>query len=168
MGEADPFAVALAGALVGGCVGGLISFLIQRWRYNIDRWTILTDELRKEIVNVSDLSSEFWLKTRNNSNNREMMLMELRIKGCMARIDALKIPFEDWCARGPLIRFKNAHGEFVDAVTGGQFTAVRRDANAEAALKVQIAAADLIGAMRDALDESFGVRAWIDRKTRKD
>ena len=90
----DPFYVALAGALVGGCLSGLLSFLVQRWRYNIDRWTVVTDELCKEVVAIGDLSAEFWLSKRNANNKDEMAFKEMRIKGSIARIDALKAPLK--------------------------------------------------------------------------
>lgn len=167
MGEAESFYVALVGALVGGCIGGLMSFLVQRWQYNINRRALVTDELCKEVIALADLSSEFWLKGRSVNNKQEMALMELRIKGGMARIDALKEPFEDWCPRGALVKVIQAHGDFADSVTGGQFTATKRVGDPDAAFNVQQAAADLTSAIRYALNDGFGIRAWFDRTFRK-
>ena len=96
-----------------------------------------------------------------------MALKEMRIKGSMARIDALKAPFEDWCPREALVKFMQAHGELADAVTGGQFTAIKREGSAEGAFKVQLVAAELIATVRYSLRHGFGFRAEIDRKFRK-
>ena len=163
----DPFQVAFVGALTGGCLGGLMSFAVQRWRYNIDRWTAITDELCKEVVSVADMSSEFWLQARNATNKDAMALRELRIKGHLARVEALKSPFEDWCPRGAAIKFMNAHGELVDAVSGGSFTAPKRSADYQAAFRVQQAAAEVVGVVRYSLREGVGISAALDRVSRK-
>lgn len=144
-------------------MGGVLNFQIQRWRYGIDRWTVITDELCEEIVSLADLSAEFWLKKRTAKNAEEMALLQVRIQGSVARIDALKEPFEDWCPKGALRRFMPRHGELVDAATGGQFTSREREADTQAALKVQTAAAELVGVIRNSLKQGIGFRARLDR-----
>lgn len=167
MGVPDPFTLALVSAAIGGSIGGLMSFLVQRWKYNIDRWTAITDELCREIVHLGDIASEFWLLERTPANNVELSLKQLKVRGSMARIDALKAPFEDWCTRGGLKRFASAHGDFIDIVSGGEFTAATRGSSPETAFRIQQAAADTVAAVRYSLRDGLGISAARDRLFRK-
>lgn len=167
VGVQNAFEVALFGALAGGSIAGFFGFSIQRWRYKIDRWTVMTDEYCREIINVADIASEFWLKSRNNGNKDEMAFREIRIKGGLARLDALRTPFDGWWTHSAYKKLMDAHGEFIDATTGGDFTAMKREAQPETSFRVQQAAAEVVLVARNALKDGDGWAAWWERRSRK-
>lgn len=149
----------------GAASGGLLTFFVQRWKYGIDRWTLISDELVKEIKELSDLSSEFWLSPRDGS--KDMKLSEVRIKGGLARLDALKLPIEDWCVRSDVKKFTDAYSHLANSISGGKFTSNKRTADEERAFQVQQASADLIGTIREVLRNGVTWRAFAERSITK-
>ena len=137
--------------------------IAQRWKYGVDRWTSSADELSTEVIALADLASEFWLDARDKTNTSSMDLKELRLRGGLYRLDALKLPLEEWCRKAELVGLLEAYGEFVDAVSGGKFDAKKRLADPARALEIQAVAADLVSSVRGVLRHGVTWKAAIKR-----
>jgi hypothetical protein len=148
--------------MAGGAVGGLLGFVAHRWRFSADRWSDAADELRKDIVELADRASAFWLTDR--SPNPELAIEEVRIRGAIERLNALVLPYQDWCSASDAVAFATEYAAFVDAISGGAFTSKRRKVDAERAFRIQAAAADLVVRIRNSLRTGITFRSAVERR----
>jgi hypothetical protein len=154
------FSVAMMGAIVGALVGGAISLGVQRWRYSVDQWSSRTTEFCADIVKLADVASEFWLKERKKD---ELAAELIRVRGGIARLEALQVPFQYWCNRDHAITLEKRVGRFVSAISGGDFMKPVRKADLDRAMEVQATAAALISHLHDCRAAASSIRASVAR-----
>ena len=151
-------------AMMGALVGGFISLLVQRWRYSVDQWSSRTTEFCADIVKLADAASEFWLKDRKKD---ELAAELIRVRGGIARLEALQVPFQRWCTRDDAITLEKRVGKFVSAISGGDFMKPIRKADLDRAMEVQATAADMISHLHECRAASSSIRATIARMAQR-
>jgi len=157
-------------ALLGAVTGGGISFLVQRWRFDVDRWQKRIDAFCKDVTETADLGTEFWLTPGRGHDktdaNADLRLVKLR--GRIERLETQRTAYVDWCCGKYTGEDVNdCFGAFHEEMTGGAFTDRDRMPDGDRSFSIQSQAADLISAITRAFEEEVGFIRSTRRYIRK-
>ncbi|WP_026381585.1 hypothetical protein [Afifella pfennigii] len=135
--------------LVGALIVAVANYLVQRWRYRIDRLSAAIDHLCGEINEVADLATSYWLLDAGQNDQRaQARAIEPRLIGKQMRLDQL---FNALTVVDPKFSASAAEEllpEFYDKISGGEFLGSHRAPGLTRAKEVQHIAAELNGALR--------------------
>jgi hypothetical protein len=141
-----------AAGLTGAVLVALANYLVQRWRYRLDRIATSVDHLCEEINQVADLSTDYWLLDASQANEQKQAVsLEPRLVGGQIRLQSLILALGDLDRKLVLIRTEMLLVDFYEALTGGDFKVVRRATSPDRAQLVQSLAAQINGELRHAV-----------------
>ena len=139
-------------SIVAACIVSLANFLVQRWRYRIDRLSVAADHICTEINLAADLSTEYWLIDRSDPEVVKTSLrLEPQIIGRQTRIQAVFLALVRLDSKFIFDKAENRLAELFDAMTGDTFQVSGSPPNPERAMKVQAVAARLNGLFRESV-----------------
>jgi hypothetical protein len=148
-----------AAGLTGAILVAAANYLVQRWRYRLDRIAISVDHLCEEVNGVADLSTDYWLLDASQvDQQKEAVKLEPRLVGGQIRLQSLILALGDLDRKLVLIRTEMLLVEFYEALTGGDFKVVKRATSPDRAQLVQSLAAQINGELRHAV--SIRTRHW--------
>ena len=139
--------------IIGACIVAIANYLVQRWRYQLDRLASAVDNLCKEINETSNLATDYWLlETIDDlSSFNKAQQFEPQIVGRQMRIQQLIVALSLQDRRLHLTHVHASLAEFYDALSGGQFRVRQRDSDFGRAQLAQSQAAQLNGELMAAL-----------------
>jgi hypothetical protein len=141
-----------AAGLVGALLVAIANYAIQRWRYRLDRISASVDHFCEEINDVADLSTQYWLLDASQTANQEKAaLAEPQLVGRQMRLQSLALALAELDHKLVLTRTDILLLEFFDALTGGSFKVNARKPSPDHAQTVQALAAQINGALREAV-----------------
>lgn len=148
-----------AAGLTGAVLVAFANYLVQRWRYRLDRISNSVDHLCEEINDVADLSTQYWLLDASEAaQQKEAATIEPRLVGGQVRLQSLILALGDLDRKLVLTRTEILLVDFYEALTGGDFKVLRRAASPGRAQLVQSLAAQINGELRHAV--SIRSRRW--------
>lgn len=141
-----------AAGLTGAILVAIANYLVQRWRYRLDRVSNSVDHLCEEINEVADLSTQYWLLDASQADQqKEAAGIEPRLVGGQMRLQSLILALGDLDRTLVLRRTEMLMVDFYEALTGGDFKVSKRAASADRAQLVQSLAAQINGELRHAV-----------------
>jgi hypothetical protein len=139
-------------AVVGATIVAVANFMVQRWRYRLDRLGTAVDKLCEEIRLAADLAAGYWLldatqiRERVEARKLEPMLIGRQL---LLQESLLALAFQD--PKFDILPMQPTMVSLYDAMTGGDFTVAARGSDAARARSAQAIAAHLNGQLRQAL-----------------
>lgn len=141
-----------AAGLTGAIFVAIANYLIQRWRYRLDRIANSVDHLCDEINDLADLSTQYWLLDASQADQqREAASLEPRLVGGQIRLQSLILALGDLDRKLVLTRTEMLLVDFYEALTGGDFKVSKRAASPDRAQLAQSLAAQINGELRHAI-----------------
>ncbi len=123
----------------------IANYLVQRWRYSVDRLASLTDHFCKEVNSAADLATEYWLLNPVDPTVQlRCTKMEAELIGRQLRLQHLYLAL----AAAPGVNAEHASKHMLDlndVMTGGNFSVPGRAIDATRAKQVQALAAQING-----------------------
>ena len=120
------------------------NYLVQRWRYNIDRLGASIEYLCTQINEAADTATSYWVLDKAKPDEASQATkLEAILIGRQSRIQELLVALSDQDER---LRLGDAGDRLVDlfdAMTGGNFYGVGRPPDFGAAQRAQTRAAEL-------------------------
>ncbi|WP_316181882.1 MULTISPECIES: hypothetical protein [unclassified Bradyrhizobium] len=150
-----------AAGLSGALLVAIANYLVQRWRYRLDRLSNSVDHFCQEINDVADLSSMYWLldlSKPSDHSEANAQTIETQLVGRQVRLQSLILAIAAFDRRIILTRTEILLIDFFEAITGGDFKVSKRVASAERAQQAQSIAAQINGELRHAF--SLRSRLW--------
>lgn len=140
-------------AVLGALIVAVANFLVQKWRYHLDRLSAAVDNLCHEVNNAGDIATRYWLlnSLTNPQDLAEIKRLEPQLLGCQMLIQQLILAIRLQDRRMHLTAVETALVDFYDALTGGQFRSKVRSDDPDRALRVKLVAAEFNGELRAAL-----------------
>src|SRR5438309_788599 len=118
--------------IAGACVVAFANYLVQRWRYRIDRLSTAVDHLCVEINDAADRATSYWLlDTTQNDQRRGAESLEPQLVGRQMRIVELLAAVSQLDARISLDETDEIVVDFYDKLTGANFQVKGRGSNFE-------------------------------------
>lgn len=149
-----------AAGLSGAVLVAFVNYLVQRWRYRLDRISNSVDHFCEQINAVADLSTTYWLlDASQESQQREAHKIEPQLIGRQVRLSSLILALGELDRKLVLTRTSMLLVDFYEALTGGDFKVSRRSPSAERAQSVQSLAAQINGEIRHAV--SIRSQLWL-------
>jgi|APCry1669190731_1035312.scaffolds.fasta_scaffold46099_2 hypothetical protein len=137
----------LLSGLVGALIGASVTGGFQIWKFRRDELTARCDELCRAISHVATLASQYW--ATKFDDHTKARIAEAEILGSQALCDGLYAAL-----RYRLIKSQGrldvAMAEFIDALTGGDFTVEGRAVDVERVASAPQASSVLIVELRQA------------------
>jgi hypothetical protein len=128
------------------------NFMVQRWRYRIDRTGISVDHLCAELNSAADLAATYWLLDATQDADRpEARRLEPQLVGRQMRLQELTIALGEQDRGLDLADFERSMPDLYEVMTGGDFRVERCPSSPERAQRVQATAAQLNGQLRRCL-----------------
>lgn len=148
--DASSFVPALS--VFGAVIVAVANYLVQRWRYRLDRLGLAVDNLCKEINDLSDIATGYWLLDAGKSDEalKAEQIVPLML-GRELRIQQLIMALGLQDSRLSLIHVNAGLIGFYAALTGGAFEVGGRSPDIGRARDVQAEAARLNGELRTAM-----------------
>ena len=91
--------------LVGVVSAALVAtanFLVQRWRYRIDRLSTAVDQLCAEVTLAADLATNYWLlDTSQNEEKKRGKEFEARLIGFQVKLQSILMAIKKWIVKFP-------------------------------------------------------------------
>ncbi len=136
-----------------------VNYVIQRWRYRIDRLSAAVDAFCAETNLTTDFASSYWmLDLKQNEQAKEGVKLEYQLVGLQLRLGAL---FDALLQQDPSLKLDDIEpliDQFFDAITGGDFRVGGRAPNNWQLQQSHALAAALNGQLRIALNAR--VKKW--------
>lgn len=124
----------------------LANYLIQRWRYRIDRISEAVDHLCTEINLAADASTRYWLlDTTQNDQAKQAKELEPELVGRQMRLQSLLVALRTLDPALKLDETEQQLTALFDTISGDDFRVSGRQQNPEKAQLVQSQAAQLNG-----------------------
>jgi hypothetical protein len=144
-------------SLLAAVVGASAAFAGLVWRYRADYRRDVVRELLQLIQHAADTATEYWLldMSQGDGDINKFRSYEARITGLSERIDAGIEAARPHLRRIDTLGMERPWLNFLDNMTGGQFSDQRRPPDYARCQGVQVAAASLIGDLRTAADRKF-------------
>lgn len=158
--------ISLVGPAIALVVAIMISwsnYLIQRWRFRVDRLNVAIDHLSIEINAAADLATEYWLTVPGTVEGiRKTAFLEPKLIGMQTRLSSLLLAIETLDDRIQTRAAWDRLATLFDAMTGGSFKAAGRPADPDRAQSAQSVGAELVGDIRAAAARRS--REWFSRR----
>jgi hypothetical protein len=137
--------------LIGTVIVSFANYVVQRWRYGIDRLSTAIDYFCTEVNSAADLATQYWLLDLTQRDSRSKANeIEPGLVGRQLRLQELFLTLSQ--NKGlDLKQVESSIVEMYDAMTGGAFRTSDRHPDTERAQKVQAVAAMINGLSRRAL-----------------
>ncbi|TKT71420.1 hypothetical protein YH63_008340 [Afipia massiliensis] len=130
----------LIGALIGALVGAIFNF----WKMRRDEFASRCDEVCEAVHSVALEASEYW-STKYDEQNKAL-LAEARIRGAQDLCDGLYAELRLRFSPEEAAILDELMSELLDALTGGEFTEEKREADVlRTRLSMQTASAVILG-----------------------
>jgi hypothetical protein len=149
-------AAGLSGAVLVACA----NYLVQRWRYRLDRISNSVDHFCEEINETADLSTSYWLLDASQKDQQDNAhTIEPQLVGRQMRLQSLILALAVLDRKLVLTRTEMLLIDFYEALTGGDFKVSQRPPSADRAQNVQSVAAQINGEIRHAV--SIRSQRWF-------
>jgi hypothetical protein len=149
-----------AAGLTGAVLVAVANYLVQRWRYRLDRISNSVDHFCDEVNNIADLSTRYWLLDASSEDQqKEVATIEPQLVGRQVRLQSLILALGDLDKKLVLTRGEMLLIELYEGLTGGDFKVAKRPPSPERAQTVQSLAAQINGELRHAV--SVRSRHWF-------
>lgn len=141
-----------AAGLCGAALVAIANYLVQRWRYRIDRISNSVDHFCDELNSAADLGTQYWLLDAAHTDERKLAAtIEPQLIGRQVRLQSLILALAALDKQLVLTRTDMLLIDFYEALTGGDFKVSKRAQSSERAQLVQSIAAQLNGELRHAV-----------------
>jgi hypothetical protein len=139
-----------AAGLAGALLVAVANFLVQRWRYRLDRISNSVDHFCEQVNDIADLSTRYWLLDSSHpAAQKEASTLEL--VGRQMRLQSLILALAELDRKLVLTRSHILLIDLYEALTGGDFKVLGRPPSASRAQIVQSLAAQINGELRHAV-----------------
>jgi hypothetical protein len=146
--------IGLVGPAIAIIVGIMImwsNYVIQRWRFRVDRLNVAIDHLSIEINGAADLATEYWLTVPGTAEGvRKIAFLEPKLIGMQTRLSSLLLAIETLDDRVQTRDAWDRLATLFDAMTGANFKTPGRPADPDRAQSAQSVGAELVGDIRAA------------------
>lgn len=149
-----------AAGLGGAVLVAIANYLVQRWRYRLDRISNSVDHFCAELNEIADLSTRYWLlDASQKGTQQDVAAIEPQLVGRQMRLQSLILGISDLDRKLILTRTEIILVDFYEAITGGDFKVLKRGPSPERAQLAQSLAAQINGELRHAV----GIRSqrWV-------
>lgn len=149
-----------AAGLGGAILVAVTNYLVQRWRYRIDRISDSVDHFCEQVNSAADLGTKYWLLDASQTNDaRQAATLEPQLIGRQTRLMSLILALGELDKKLVLIRANILLVDFYEALTGGDFKVRGRHTSPDRAQLVQSIAAQINGELRHAV--SLRSQRWL-------
>jgi hypothetical protein len=149
-----------AAGLGGAMLVAVANFLVQRWRYKLDRISNSIDHFCDQVNDVADLSTRYWLlDAADSAAQKEVSTLEPQLVGRQMRLQSLILALAELDRKIILIRSQMLLVDLYESLTGGDFKVLRRRPSPDRAQTVQALAAQINGELRHAV--SLRSQKWF-------
>lgn len=138
----------LLSGLVGALIGATVAGGFQIWKFRRDELAARCDELCKVISDSASVASEYWATQYDDKIVEK--ITEAKVLGAQSLCDGLYASIRYRMGATSQQQLDAAMSDFVDAMTGGDFTVEGRSADIVRVSRVPQAASVLIVALRQA------------------
>lgn len=153
-------------ALAGAALGFSSAFSLRLWQYRRDAWLVKLDRLCAMVELQANAATEYWLVRHTAAVENDLKQAEAKIMGMQALIDGYYEMVRERLLLPHQENIERLLGDFVDAVSGGQFGVSHRGPDFDRAAIVQSTAADLIVMVRRSTVDSLSLIGAITYATR--
>jgi hypothetical protein len=137
----------LLSGLIGALIGASVTGGFQIWKFRRDELTARCDELCRVISEAASLASDYW--ATEYTDIAKARIVEARIMGAQALCDGLYAALRHRLVPSQA-KLDSAMSDFVDALTGGDFTVEGRKSDPSRVSRAPQASSALIVALRQA------------------
>ena len=139
-------------SICGALLVAVANYLVQRWRYKLDRVSNSVDQFCDEVNEVADLSTVYWLLDASQADQQQSASqIEPQLVGRQMRLQSLVLALSALDGKIDLTRTNMLLIDFYEALTGADFQVAKRSASTELAQLVQSIAAKINGEIRHAV-----------------
>lgn len=142
-------------ALIGALVGSGVTSFFNLWKFHRDERSSRCDELCKAVTDAASLALDYWSTHYDDNSVSKQIVAETKLRAAQDLFEGI---FEDYCvflSKENEAMLNVAMSEFIDILTGGEFTELHRKPDLARATKSAPAGSRLSVLLRRATRETM-------------